>query len=176
MAYCKQNNSNPTQKVVLRFKSENLLYDIRNYAYIEGHIMPDDAECSRHMTIDIGEDGNLDRVLRILSVVHAHVIEILYPYTKLKTTEEEEIDNRLWAPEEYVVELHVPETMSRTTMDLLSKLIHEFMVYRVLADWLSITYPKKAQIWLEKANEAQEEINHIKNKRTQTLRRALHPF
>jgi hypothetical protein len=41
------------------------------------------------MVIDIEEDGNRDRVSRILSVVHGGVIEMLYPLTKVEAVEEE---------------------------------------------------------------------------------------
>lgn len=50
------------------------------------------------------------------------------------------------------------------------------MVTRVIYDWLSITHPEAARNWLEKALEAQEEINSIKNSRTGVLRRPSHPF
>ncbi len=66
--------------------------------------------------------------------------------------------------------------MSRTTPHLLNKLIHEFMVARVIYDWLSITHPEAARNWLDKALEAEQEINSIKHSRTGALRRPSHPF
>ena len=45
---------------VLRFKRKELLYDIENVAYVEGHVMPDEAEHARHTVIDIGAEGNVD--------------------------------------------------------------------------------------------------------------------
>jgi hypothetical protein len=72
--------------------------------------------------------------------------------------------------------MSVPITMSKTTLHLLSKLIHEFMVARVIHDWLSITHPDAAKNWLDKALEAVEEINTIKNSRTGVLTRPAYPF
>lgn len=161
--------------VRLRFKRSQLLYDIKNYAYIESHVMGDDKEHAKHMLADIGEEGNVDRVSRILAVVHAAVIELLYPYTKAAPIEEE-IDNLLWVPEEYVVEMHVPEKMSRTTLHLLSRLIHEFMVYRVLADWLYITNPDAAANWAAKAAAVEDEIGKAKNGRRGVFTRKTHPW
>lgn len=169
-------NGSNTRKVTLTFKRDQLLYDIKNYAYIEGHVWGEENQHAQHTLIEIGEEGNIDRINRILSVVHAAVVEMLYPYTKEPALEDEEISNELWIPEEYKIEMSVPATMSRTTLHLLIKLIHEFMVSRAIYDWLSITHPEASRNWLEKALEAQEQINIIKNMRTGTLRRPSYPF
>lgn len=159
----------------LKFLRNQLLYDIKNYAYVEADVMGEEKQHAQHVLAEIGEEGNVDRVSRILAVVHTAVIEMLYPYTKAEPIEEE-IDNCLHAPEEYVVELNVPNTMSRTTMHHLSKLIHEFMVYCVLADWLSITNPQAAANWAAKAEATEKEIDKVKNLRTKAFTRKTHPW
>lgn len=158
------------------FDREQLLYDIRNYAYIEGHVWGEENQHAQHVLVEVGEEGNVDRVNRILGVVHAAAIEMLYPFTKQEAIEDEVINDRMWVPKEYRIEMTVPATMSRTTSHLLSRLIHEFMVARVIYDWLSITHPEASRNWLEKALEAEEEINSIKHTRTGVLRRPSHPF
>ena len=171
-----ENTTTETRTVKLKFLRSQLLYDIKNYAYVEGEVMEEDKNVhAKHTLTEIGEEGNVDRVTRILSVVHAAVIEILYPYTKLEAAEEE-INDILWAPEEYLVEFHVPTTFSRTTAHLLSRLIHEFMVYSVLHDWLSITNPSAAANWKAKADAVSEQINEVKNLRTGVLTRKCQPF
>lgn len=169
-------NSGEKRKVTLVFHRSQLLYDIRNYAYIEGHVWGEEHQHAQHTLVEIGEEGNVDRVNRILGVVHAAAVEMLYPYTKQEAEDEEEICDRMWEPEDYRIEMQIPASMSRTTLHLLSKLIHEYMVARVLYDWLSITHPETARNWLEKAMEAQEEIDSIKNTRTGKLLRPSHPF
>ena len=161
--------------VRLKFLRNQLLYDIKNYAFVEADVMGEEKQHAQHVLADIGEDGNVDRVTRILAVVYSDVIEMLYPYTKTEAVEEE-IDDRLWAPEEYVVELSVPVSMSRTTMHLLSKLIHEYMVYCVLADWLGITNPQAAANWAAKAEAVKKEIDEVKNLRRKAFTRATHPW
>lgn len=171
------NASNDSDKraVRLTFLRSQLLYDIKNYAYVEADVMGEEKQHARHVLAEIGEEGNVDRVSRILAVVHTAVIEMLFPYTKAESIEEE-IDNCLHAPEEYVVELNVPNTMSRTTMHHLSKLIHEFMVYCVLADWLGITNPRAAANWSAKAEAIKGEIEEVKNLRRKTFTRACSPW
>lgn len=169
-------DSKATKNVTLVFHRAQLLYDIKNYAYIEGHVWGEENQHAQHTLVEIGEEGNVDRVNRILGVVHAAAVEMLYPYTKQEPIDDEVICDRMWTPEDYEIVMKVPATMSRTTLHLLNKLIHEFMVTRVIYDWLSITHPEAARNWLEKALEAQEEINSIKNSRTGVLRRPSHPF
>lgn len=175
---CGNNNSTEstqTREVTLKFLREQLIYDIRNYAYIEGDVMGEERQHAQHVLTDIGEKGNIDRVLRILAVVHAAVIELLYPLTKQEAVEET-IDDKIWEPDEYRIVLTVPTDMSRTTMHLLSRLIHEYMVYSVLADWMSITNPEAAANWAAKAARTEEEIQHAKNLRRYTLVRPTHPW
>ena len=168
-------NDENKRTVLLKFYRAQLLYDIKNYAFVEADVMGEEKQHAQHVLAEIGEEGNVDRVSRILAVVHTAVIEMLFPYTKAEPIEEE-IDNCLHAPEEYVVELNVPNTMSRTTLHHLSKLIHEFMVYCVLADWLSITNPQAAANWSAKAEAIKEEIEKVKNLRRKAFTRATHPW
>lgn len=167
-----------TKKVAatLAFKREELLYDIKNLAWIEGHVMDEASQHNRHTLEDIGEDGNVDRVTRILDVVHAAAVEMLYPYTKIDVEGGEYLDDRLEEPERYYIEMQVPVTMSQTTLLLIEKLVHEFMVYRVLHDWLGITNPAAADKWLLKAEEAVAKINELKHLRTGVLTRPSHPW
>lgn len=174
---CTTNASNYSDKRIVRLKflRKELLYDIKNYAFVEADVMGEEKQHAQHVLAEIGEDGNVDRVSRILAVVHSAVIEMLFPYTKAEPIAEE-IDNCLHAPDEYVVELNVPNTMSRTTLHHLSRLIHEYMVYCVLADWLSITNPQAAANWTAKAEAIKEEIEEVKNLRRKAFTRATHPW
>lgn len=177
--YCNCNNGTNCGEgnarfVRLKFLRSELLYDIKNYAFIEADVMGEDKQHAQHVLADIGEDGNVDRVSRILSVVHSDVIEKLYPYTKQMPIEEE-VDDKLLTPEEYVIEMQVPDKVSRTTVLSLSRLIHEYMVYSVLADWLSITNPQAAAKWSEKADAMAKSIKREKNTRG-VLTRKTHPW
>lgn len=174
---CCCNNKVETREVTLQFLWKALLYDIRNGAYVESDVMKDAGEQrdnthARHVTADIGEAGNVNRVRRILDVVHQEVKDLLYPYTKEEVVAEVISDQPL-EPDSYDVVLTVPVTMSRTTMQLLSKLIHEYMVARVLADWLSSTNEGAAAVWAEKADKKKTEISAAKNKRTEPLTRKI---
>lgn len=130
-------------------RREDLLYDIMNLAYVEGDIMGDDEQHVKHTVQDIGEKGNVDRVTRVLDRAHGECEELLFPLTR-RGIDRECIDSRLVEREVYGIVLNVPDDFSQTTANLLQKLVHDYMVCSVIADWVSITNPKKAPVWQEK--------------------------
>ena len=160
---------------VLGFKRDQLLYDIKNYAYIEGSVMDTESNHNRHMVQDVGEEGNVDRVTRVLNLTVAKCRELLYPYTK-DELHRTELNDTLREPQVYGIVLSVPADFSQTTLYLLENLIHEYLVCKALSDWLSITNPAKAQVWEVKAEDAQSEIRMNLHARITRTRRRLHPF
>lgn len=175
--YCCGGGRPQTQTVTLIFKRSELVYDAENYSFVEGDIMKTDDEHDRHQVFDIGQDGNIDRVTRILNLAHTECVEMLYPYTKTEIPDEQEVlDDILEAPEEYDIELDLPEGFSLTTVKLLKNLIHEYFVCRVLADWLSITKPESKAHWEEKLANIKYKIQTSLVSRIGKVRRKLKPF
>lgn len=167
------------QKAVLAFLREELLYDIRNYAYVEGHlIIPKNTEDHRpHVIQDIGEEGNVDRVTRVLDLAHARVVEMLYPFTKKEYTEYlAPLDDVFIESPEYIVAMQVPEGFSHTTLQYLERLIHEYFVAHVLWDWLMIANPEAAASWRVKLDNIESSIKSAKAIRVKKVRRGQSPF
>lgn len=165
-----------TKTVTLTFKRSELLYDVQNYAYVEGDIMTPPNEHVQHQTQDIVEDGNVDRITRVLGLAHAECVEFLYPFTKVAVDDTEVRNDILDAPQEYVISMSVPDTFSKSTCDILVKYIHEYLVCRALYDWLSITKPEAAANWQRKAEDAKDEIMSAKSLRIKKIRRGMSPF
>lgn len=162
MGECKE------KKVTLVFRREQLLYDVRNYAYVESHVMATETEHGKHMVADVGEEGNVDRVTRVLDLGVSMCRELLYPWAK-RDIDKTELDDTLKERTEYRIEMSVPGTLSQTTLTLIEKLVHEYLVCRGVADWMSITNAQKADTWLAKATDAESEIRttvHSRMKRT----------
>lgn len=206
-------NSNSSTKytVVINLHRRELLHDLKSYGFNEHHILPDEAEHARHAIADICEEGNIDRVDRLLAVLHPLAVELLYPFTKIEigdyatanstaiddtlpdtdedltatttTTDDdtdsivEEVNDKFWTPTNYRIEMHVPSNFSRTTLHLLVRLIHEWMVYRILADWLLVNkQPDAAAAWTSRAEAVEEQINKAKKHRGSTFTRPLMPW
>lgn len=165
-----------TKTVTLTFKREELLYDCKNLGYIEGDVMRTQDEHDRHQVMDIGEDGNVDRVTRILDLAIAQCVEMCYPYSKLPVEDVTEMDDTLTETNAYVVQLLVPDDFSQTTVTLLERLIHELLVCRVMADWMSITKPESKANWEGKIEGLEAEILGNLNSRCGRVRRTQTPF
>ena len=165
-----------TKVVLLRFKREELLYDIGNYSYVEGDIMLTRDEHERHQVIDVVEDGNVDRVSRVLDLAFAQCVELCYPYSKVAIEDGTELDDTKSEPSVYELRLRLPDGFSQTTVTLLEKLIHELLVYKVLADWMSITKPTSKQNWEEKIQEIEGQVIGTLNCRRGRVRRTQTPF
>lgn len=165
-----------TKIVELTFTRQNLLYDIENYAFVEGDIMRTDNEHAKHQVFDIAQDGNIDRVNRILDLAHAECVEMMYPYAKVSCEDSESVTNSPMDVNQYCITLQIPDDFSKTTIDYVSKCVHEYMTSRVLTDWLSITKPSAANYWAVKAAEAKDQIRTSLNARMKRVRRTLTPF
>lgn len=166
----------------LYFCLDELLHDVRNVAYIEGESrdIAGSNGLDTHQIKDIAEDGNIDRVKRILDLGVSECEEVLYPYTKSPLSEfgVEYRDNRPLDEdsEGWVICMVVPLTMSRTTLCYLEKLIHEYLVALVLYDWLSLTGRESIAIWRDKREELMGQIKHIQNNRVSRTRLKPSPF
>lgn len=168
---------NEPKKATLTFKRAELIYDASNYSFVEAEIIPEGDECRRHQVFDIGQDGNVDRVTRVLNMACLECVEMLYPYTKEEIPEgQEALDDVLTEPEVYEIKLTLPETFSLTTLKLLEHLIHEYLVCRVLADWMSITNPESEAGWEKKFTTLRNKIRTSLVSRTGKIRRKMKPF
>lgn len=167
---------NKKNSVILTLKRDALMYDIENCAYIEGNVLATTDTHGKHQVIDVGQDGNADRVTRILDQAFAECVEFMYPYTKQQCESVSVLDNSFVETPEYVVRLEVDVDMSQTTLSLVSKLVHEYMVSRVLGEWLSITLPEASAKWMMKAEDTKNQIRVRLNARCGRVRRTLSPF
>lgn len=168
-----------TKTVTLTFLREQLLYDIKNIAYVAGDVLPDEAQHSKHQVQDIGEEGNVDRVTRMLDLALARCREKLYPYTKTEVVSGTVLNDVLTDTSTYRIDLLVPDDFSDTTVKYLEQLIHNLLVYYVLADWMSIANkadPKAAVYWAGMADSVEEEMKNNLNARIGRVRKSQTPF
>lgn len=176
MGCCYNNKQKETKYVELTFLRTELLYDIKNIAYVEGDLIPSDGEHNRHETFDVGEDGNVDIVTRTLNLAYTECVDELYPFTRKDVECGTTKDDRLQEPFDYVIEMYVPTEFSQTTVDYLENLIHDYLVTRVLIDWLGMTYPDRKAHWQERLQDIEDKIQACKNRRTGRVRRTLTPW
>ena len=167
------------KRATLKFSTEELLHDIANMAYVEGDLIDGGNERAAHQVRDICEDGNRERVLRVVDMAVAKCRERLYPYTREDAQDGTELDNAPDEKEEHVISMLLPEDFSKTTLDYLNKLLHEYITCTALADWMTIANTENkasAATWAAKAEEAQEQVMKIINLRRTRVRRTVSPI
>ena len=170
--YCsKKTEDEAKYNVTLEFKRSEILYDIENYAYVEADIMKTEDEHDKHQLFDVGQDGNVDLVTRVLSLAHRECVEMLYPYTKSEPVDGTVLDDTLESPEVYIVEMSLPGQFSHTTVKLLKQLIHKYIVCRVMSEWVGITKPTSAEYWFGLLEQTKERIKTALMSRRTRLRR-----
>lgn len=154
----------------------SLLYDISNIAYIVADSAPDLDEKTRSVITDICEEGNVDRVTRIMNRAYNDLLNRLYAYTKERVLEEGKINDLFSEPLEYKIQMMVPEDFSKTTVSALSEYLHEYIVDVVLVEWLSITKKDEVGIWQEKADAVLGRARSMINDRVGAIKRKLSVF
>lgn len=163
------------KQATIEFLREQLLYDVRNYAYVEGDIMQGE-EHDKHQVQDVGEDGNVDRVTRVLNTAFSEVVEFCYPYSKTPAEKETTLNDALVETEKYELRLQLPHDFSQTSLPLLRDQIHEYLVCTAVADWMSITKPDSQANWQAKAEVAEGKVKSLLHGRIGRIRRKLNPF
>jgi hypothetical protein len=151
--------------------------DVAQYAYVEADIMPDDNTDARHQLFDIVQDGNIDRPIRVLDLAIQEVIQMLYPYAYTALPQEiEQLDNSFPTQDSYAISLTVPDGFALNTFEYIRALIHEYLVCRVLCDWLSICKPSAVPNWNAKIQDIADKIKSAVIARSRPLTRRLSPF
>lgn len=174
--YLVTNLGTRSKAVRIIMQRDELLFDIANMAYVEGDIIKTEDEHDRHQITDIIEDGNRERIDRMLSKAFSDVVEATFPYSKSEIEGAAARSNLHESPKRYILSLVVADDFSLTTVEHLVHYIHEYMVSTALYDWMSITNPEAAEKWQLKATDAMSEIRISINLRTRRVRRTMSPF
>lgn len=164
-----------TREAVLIFLRDELIYDIGNMAFVEGDIMEEGVQDSRHQLQDITADGNVDRVTRVLDLTFSWITEVLYPYAR-KDLDYEWLSDKFQEKRYYALELRLPESFSDTTFVYMKNLIHELLVCRALYDWTLTTKPEAAPAWKLRGDDAASELRGVKARRGRRTRLRQSPF
>ena len=167
-----------TNKITLNFKRAELLYDIGNVCYVTGDVLATDNLHAQHQIIDVTEDGNVDRVTRMLDLIFAEIQQMLSAFSKNAVDDGDMTDDNFAETATYVMSLSVPDTMMKVTQNYLEQLIHNLMVDWAVWDWLSFTHPnmKEADIWAIKVENLKSKINAALLARNKRVRLSQHPF
>lgn len=164
--------------ITLNFERDQLMYDISNVCYVTGDVLKTDDEHARHQIIDVTEDGNVDRVTRMLDLAFGEVQQMLSAFTKDAVTDGDITNDEFTETDTYVITLKVPSSIMKVTQNYLEQLIHNLLVDWAVMDWLTFTHPDKneASVWAAKAEDLKSKINAALSARNKRVRIKQHPF
>lgn len=169
----------PKAKVTIFLRE--VMQDLAALAYNAGQTLGASAETDAPnalvpMIQDILEPGNMERNARLAALAAAEVADALFPYCKPPVREGEELTDWLEVRPAFTFPLDLPEQVSRNSIDLVSRYAHEYIVCRVLRDWLSSYNQQLAENWAYKEAEALANLRGCLAYRTGRIRRSCHPF
>lgn len=153
-----------------------LLYSIENNAYILGYPMSDDQQPSKHQLMDVGQEGNVDVVTRVLDLAYSECQNVLFPHIIQPDPTDDFGDDKLREVSEYEFALKLPAYFPPTSISYLKKLIHEFMVCRAMFVWLGLNNMPAKTEWEMRTEEVTKKMRETLVLRSKKIRRSLHPF
>lgn len=165
----------------MKIEYKALLYDIANMAYIIADT-GQDYQHSLHRVRDIVEEGNIDRVSRVLGLAYVQVLEILSPL--LKSPRIDLCKDFSVEPHDYFINFRsvgdCRYTLTKEIKLRIKETVHEFMVCMVLKDWLGVTLPEAADVWKFRAEGCLQALKEIAAEVSVSysagFRRKLSPF
>ena len=166
---CRRVSGEETVKATVTLLRDELVYDIEQYAYVEGDMARDnqgEGTHATHQVFDVGEQGNENLMARALGLAVCECREMLYPLTKRPMPADYAVVNELKAPDKYIIAMQVPATLSATTLEYIKELVHKYCIVRVLSEWMSITKPQSAAAYAAQGEELMAKMNSAAKKRT----------
>ena len=165
----------------IKIKKQSLIYDISNLAFVIAD-SGNPASHALHRLRDICQEGNIDRVARILGLAYTIVLDAISSVL-IKTPFGLNRDFSS-SVKDYIFNFSkdpsVKDILTGEFILHLKENIREFMICMVLADWLAVTYPEFSELWRKKADATLERIRgiagEVSSSSSKTFSRKISPF
>lgn len=178
---------NKGYKVMIELEKKELVYDIRNtaFAFADSYASQKNMDAKQLKNVfDVSEEGNRDKLARILDSAVEDCREMLFRFTKVEMYCGG-FDSNEWAEcigsptneeEAYYLALRMPNGFSKTSVHTMTVYIHDYIVNQCLYEWLMIVFPDGADRFWALAEDKKQKIKDASNRSAGRVRIALHPF
>ena len=143
--------------MTIDIKSDEVLQDIRSAAWLEAELHPELDRHHRHEMADICENGNIERVWRVLGTATAEIRvalhKMLAPQTTVSTV------NDLDCPDRRNFTISNP--LPTATIAYIKEKIHEYLVAAVMADRTAVIIPAAADVWQARTDDALAALREV---------------
>lgn len=177
---------NKGYKVIVELVKDELIHDIKNTAFaFADSLKTDDVDAHvLHNVFDVGEDGNRDKLARILDSAIEDCREILFRFCKIEMTDggfdsnewEDCVGSPVNKEDSYYLVMNMPKEFSKTSIHTITVYIHDYVVNQALYEWLMVVYPSGADSFWALADEKRKKIKEAAIRSTGRSRIKLHPF
>ena len=173
-------------KAMVELTKKELVFDIKNTAYIfaDSYVSKDVDPKQLKNAFDIGEDGNRDKLARILDSAVEDCREMLFRFTKSEVGgngfESNEWEECIGSPtndeDAYYLAMMVPDGFSHTSVHTIAVYIHDYIVNQAMYEWMMIVLPEAADRFWALAEDKKQKIKDASNRSARRCRIRLHPF
>lgn len=141
--------------------ANDLYADITNRLTLTADSMEAQAvNADLHTVKDVIDDGNKEIIDNLVARHVFDCVNLLYPYSKTPIERCRHNRENKNEAEAYIIHLTFERSRSETSIQLLQRLIHDYIVYKCYAEWLAITVPQAGTytMWEGKAESVREQI------------------
>lgn len=161
--------------VKLTFSIDDILSSIRNLSFVQWDVAAAEIDAAKELIADILEDANVPRVNEIITVAIRECEQTLFSFVKQEAADGEVIGDST-PTGTYEIDMLVPKGYSRTTLQSIRDLIKEYVVCRVLQDWIGIVNPPLSVGWAERSNRMLSQIETEANGSVPPYKRRVSPL
>lgn len=115
----------------------------------------------------------------LFALAHSECIEMLFPYIKDNVVTNDLKDQVPDMPEtdpDCNIKLCLPKGLSLSTVSLVEKQVNEYIVSRLLAEWMMASNIETHSYWIERYRSIRKQIGTTLTSRTVPVRRIPSPF
>lgn len=170
---------------MIELHKDELVHDVKNTAYIVANSLEGQGvdNARLHNLYDVGEDGNREKLARMLDSAVEDCKERLFHYTRrlgrcaFASDEWEEVTGSPENDDEaYYLCLNTADNVSATSIRTMAVYAHDYVVYNVLKEWAVLVYPDVAERMAALAAKSDEKLKEASLKVVLTPKIRLSTF
>ena len=157
-------------------QQEELVQDIRNAAYIVADAIKTDNPDDRARIRDVAELNNREWMFRWMDLSVGMVANFLTLWSAKYMSDNSLVSDRYKELTCYHIHLEVPKGFPENTFIYAKDLAHQFIVSKVMYEYLKHSFPEAAAVWKESADDLEEKLKDIASKQYGVIYRPFLPI
>ena len=160
----------------LVLQQEELVQDIRNSAYIVADAVKTDNPDDRGRIRDIAELNNREKMFRWIDLAVGMVTNFLTLWSARYDRNNTLVSDRYKELPSYHIHMEVPKGFPQNTFVYVKDLAHEFVVAKVMYEYLKHIFPDAAAVWKETMDDLEEKLRDVARKQYGVVYRPFSPI